>query len=568
MAEATISLSPDQFTCPMCLEILKDPVSIPCGHNYCMLCIKDYWDQAVEYSCPQCREVFHSRPVLRRNTMLVEVVEKVKISDTSVAPSQCYAGPGDVECDFCIGRKFRAVKSCLTCLASFCETHVQPHYEGAIWKDHRLVTPTAGLPQNLCTKHGKAMEVFCKTDEVCICCLCVATEHRSHETVTSEAGRAEKQAQMGAALAVIQAIIQKRQKKLKELKQSVNLLKRYTDCEVQECERMFGDLILTIEETSKKVTELIRNQERSEMERAEGAMKRLEREIEDLKKRDLRLRELSKTEDNIYFLQTFQSLCVSSGDGDFLDFTVSMTSKDELQKELTELKQQLEGISKWQLMKVTRAASESPVFIFTPRESRNRQDFLKYACQLTLDSNTAHQNLCLSEDGRTATVIEEPESCLYHPDRFETCWQVLCNEALFHTCSYWEVQWSGGAVEIGVAYKTISRTGEDNNCSLGSNPLSWSLQSSFLSLSGYYAHHNNKNVKISAPHCPRIGVYLDWSGGTLSFYSISKTMTLLHRFQTTFTEPLYPAFRLYTLNSSVTICPVLTVDSQALHTTL
>ncbi|MGH0172146.1 UNVERIFIED_CONTAM: hypothetical protein FKN15_066187 [Acipenser sinensis] len=169
--------SEETFSCSVCLDLLKDPVTIPCGHSYCMGCIKNYWDQADQtgvYSCPQCRETFTPRPVLRRNTMLAELVEdfkKTRLNPPAAAAQSC-AGPGDVLCDFCTGRKFKAVNSCLTCLVSYCETHVKPHLEAAALKRHKLIEAIGNLEQKICAEHQKVLEVFCRTDQTCICVLC------------------------------------------------------------------------------------------------------------------------------------------------------------------------------------------------------------------------------------------------------------------------------------------------------------------------------------------------------------------------------------------------------------
>ncbi|XP_049328544.1 uncharacterized protein LOC111190427 isoform X3 [Astyanax mexicanus] len=182
-------LTEDHFRCPVCSDVLKEPVSIPCGHSYCKTCIQTYWNKPTHegsYSCPQCRKRFRTRPALNPNSALATVVQKLQLAGFSPAlPAHCYAGPGDVSCDFCTGRKLRAVKSCLTCAASYCETHVKQHYTVAALQRHRLVEATGDLEQRLCKLHQRALEVFCKTDQIFICFICTMVDHKGHETVLS-----------------------------------------------------------------------------------------------------------------------------------------------------------------------------------------------------------------------------------------------------------------------------------------------------------------------------------------------------------------------------------------------
>ncbi|XP_038844273.1 stonustoxin subunit beta-like [Salvelinus namaycush] len=183
-----------------------------------------------------------------------------------------------------------------------------------------------------------------------------------------------------------------------------------------------------------------------------------------------------------------------------------------------------------------------------------------YACDLTLDPNTVNIHLSLSEENTKVTWRREKQPYPDHLERFEDCGQVLCREGLTGRC-YWEVEWSGSVAIIGVTYKGISRRGGGMDCLIGWNDKSWSL---FCSYNSYKAWHNNNPTTIdvppSSPH--RVGVYLDWPAGTLSFYRVSSdSLTHLHTFHTTFTEPLYPGFRVWFEDSSVSLCQVVPVSN-------
>ncbi|XP_051783887.1 tripartite motif-containing protein 16-like [Erpetoichthys calabaricus] len=542
MAEAQLCGLKDEFTCSVCLDTLTDPVTIPCGHSFCLKCLTDCWDQSQEYSCPQCRHTFTTRPELNRNTLLNEVMKKIKKTALRPQPSQKYASPGDVECDFCTGMKIRVLKSCLTCMASYCQTHLQPHYEVAALKHHKLVDPDRNLKEKLCAKHQKSMEMFCKTDETCICLMCGMTEHDGHEKVELETERGGKQKQLEVTLSEIRRRLGKKEMKLKEMRKTIEQMKLSVERVMEEHDKNFTALIQCIEEANKKLAEKIREQEKREMEKAEGVMEQLEKEIEELKRREVELKELSETKDHLHFLQTLSPHCVLPDDEDSLSFTVTANfSSDDLLKELSGLKKRLEKISQWDILPLTPSGREAPIFTLRPPEPQSREEFLQYFCPITLDINTAHRDLHLSERNKKVTCEGTKTEYSDHPDRFDHLAQVLCRESLTGTRCYWEVECSGHFMKIGVAYKGLNRKGRGWECGLGNNNKSWCLQ---WSLSQYSVHHNYKETVISTPYSPRIGVYLDWPAGSLSFYSVSHTMTLLHRFNNSFTEPLYPGFYL------------------------
>ncbi|XP_070764414.1 tripartite motif-containing protein 14-like [Enoplosus armatus] len=175
----------------------------------------------------------------------------------------------------------------------------------------------------------------------------------------------------------------------------------------------------------------------------------------------------------------------------------------------------------------------------------------KFACYLTFDPNTANSELHLTDCNRKATRVWSDHRPSDHPDRFERCPQVLCREGLLDSV-YWEVVWSSGA-DIGITYNSISRDGDTGSCLLGHNKQSWSLECSEES---YTPCHNNKRFRSSSPQpfTHRVGVYLDWFAGSLSFYCISQdTMVHLHTFNSTFTEPMYPGFWIWAYDGSVSL---------------
>ncbi|XP_048010639.1 tripartite motif-containing protein 16-like protein isoform X2 [Megalobrama amblycephala] len=444
MAEGRISQ--DEFKCSVCLDLLKDPVTIPCGHSYCKSCITGCWDQEDQmrvYKCPQCRQTFSPRPALAKNTMLAEVVEKLK---KRKPPADCYAGVGDVQCDVCTGRKHKAIKSCLVCLESYCQNHHEEHESYFKRKRHNLTEATGRLQEMICQTHDKLLEIFCRTDQKFICVLCTMDEHKNHDTVSAAAQRTEK--------------------------------------------------------------------------------------------------------------QSFQSLSAPPESTDINDDPFSSLSFFVgVRESVRQLRDKLDDFCKEELKKISDRVT------FTNIVPRTRNDFLQYSHQLTLDLKTVNKCLRLSERNRVITGTDTVQTYPDHPDRFGYYKQVLCRESVSDRRCYWEIEWSGCEVSISVSYKSINRKGRGNECEFGRNDQSWGL---YCTSDSYSFIHNNtetdltvvfisSRVGVYVDHC-RIGVYVDHSAGTLSFYSVSgDTMSLIHTVQTTFTQPLYPGFRLCK-GSSVKLC--------------
>ncbi|XP_035986799.1 tripartite motif-containing protein 16-like [Fundulus heteroclitus] len=538
MSESSVSLDRETLSCSICLDLLKDPVTIPCGHSYCMKCIKNFWDEEDHkgiHSCPQCRETFTPRPVLKKNTMLAALVEQLKKTGLQAAPADlCYAGPEDVACDFCSGRKLKAIKSCLVCLASFCEKHLQPHYDVAPLKKHKLVEPSKNLQENICSRHDEVMKMFCRTDQKCICYLCSVDEHKGHDTVSAAAERTERQRELEVRRENIQQRIQDREKDVKLLQQELEAIKHSADKTVEDSEKIFTQLIRLIQKRSSDVKQQIRSQQETEGSRVKELQEKLEQEITELKRKDAELKQLSDTEDHNQFLHNYPSLSALSESTHSSSIKIRPLSYfEDVTAAVSELRDQLQDILRDAWTNISLRLTEVDVLLSEP-EPKSRAGFLRYSCEITLDPNTAFSYLLLSEGNRKVTRMKQPQSYSSHPDRFTDWPQVLSRESLTGRC-YWEVEWRE-RVSVAVAYKNISRGGGGNECGFGHNDKSWAL---ICYQGGYKFYHNNIWTSISGPGSSRVGVYLDHRAGILSFYSVSETMTLLHRVQTTFTQPLH-----------------------------
>ncbi|KAM8743169.1 tripartite motif-containing protein 16-like [Acanthopagrus schlegelii] len=546
MEQKAVQLDQETFSCPICLDLLKDPVTTPCGHSYCKNCIKDHWDTEHErriYSCPQCRKSFTPRPELLKNTMLAALVEQLKKTGLQAAPADlCYAGPEDVACDFCTGRKLRAVKSCLVCLASYCEKHLQPHYDVAPFKKHKLVEPTEKLQENICSRHDEAMKIFCRTDQQCICYLCSVDEHKGHDTVSAAAERTERQRELEGSRHNIQQRIQDREEDVKLLQQEVEAINGSADKAVKHSEKIFTQLIRLMEKRRSDVKQQVRSQQETEVSRVKELQEKLEQEITELKRKDAELKKLSHTEDHTQFLHNYPSLSALSESTHSSSINIRpLKYFEDVTAAVSELRDKLQDVLRDTWTNISLTETQVDVLPSQP-ENKTRADFLRYSCKITLDQNTAHTRLLLSEGNRKATFMRQKQSYSDHPDRFTVWLQVLSRESLTGRC-YWEVEWreGGEGVGVAVAYKNISRAGSSGECRFGSNAKSWMLRNN---TDDYEFWYNKVRTPVSGPRSSRVGVYLDHSAGILSFYSVSDTMTLLHRVQTTFTQLLYAGLQI------------------------
>ncbi|KAM9424307.1 tripartite motif-containing protein 16-like [Pholidichthys leucotaenia] len=522
----------EKLSCSICQDLLKDPVTIQCGHSYCMNCIKTHWDGEEEKgipSCPECRKTFIPRPDLMINILLAELVkEQMKIGLQAAPTDHCYTGSEDVSCDVCTGRKLKAVKSCLVCFVSYCDQHLHPHYTSPAFKNHKLINPSKRLKNSICSVHNEPMKIFCCTDQQCICYLCSMNQHKLHQTVPTEVERANRQKELETNVQDIEQRIHAREERINVLQKEEEKIKKHSDNAVKVSETAITEMVSFIKERGSELKQQIRSWQITEVSRVKELKRKLRKEISELKRMHQQLKQLSNTEDHNEFINNYSSDSNLSEFAESPSFSICpATYFRDLQTAISEARQQLKAYHTEEWCNISMVMRSEDTLLPQP-EPTLRKEFLKCSCQLTLDPETVNKSLYLTNQNRTASNNDFRQST----GVFWTDQQVLSKERLTGRC-YWEVERKGTGLSVAVVHG--NKTDWDQSV-FGSKDNSWALDCNGES---YKFRHKNTTTKISGPPSTKIGVYLDARAGILSFYSISDTMTLLHRVQTTFTQPLY-----------------------------
>ncbi|XP_051888829.1 E3 ubiquitin/ISG15 ligase TRIM25-like [Pristis pectinata] len=306
MAVADLFSLEQQLSCSICLEVFSNPVNLPCGHTFCLDCIQKNWDQNPLGSvnlCPQCRAAFATRPTLQKNIVLCGIVDEFHRMGQAAARLTLAE---DIPCDSCLSGT-KAAKSCLACLSTFCEVHLRPHFEDEALRDHQLTNPVRDLDKRKCKVHSKLLEFFCKTDQMCICGLCILHAHRDHKVITIEEETSEKKNLLQEEKIRRQNQIEDISVAILKLKDNVTFIKE-TTCQVRsDIDKHFGDLINCIKESQSIVTNIIESEEAVALAQADSIQSWLNQRCTGLRRKTDEINQLLKS-DGIQLLKEFQTL--------------------------------------------------------------------------------------------------------------------------------------------------------------------------------------------------------------------------------------------------------------------
>ncbi|KAG9331866.1 hypothetical protein JZ751_016679, partial [Albula glossodonta] len=421
-------------------------------------------------------------------------------------PKEEAPGPNDVVCDACLeSAPCRALKSCLTCLVSYCQTHLRPHLENAKFQNHRLVEPLRDIERRTCESHRRPLELYCRADASCVCQECNSV--------------ADVQAEMEQQFSVLQAAVAKAQR---------------------------------------DVLEILESEEKQAVQRAEGVRAHLEQKLTEVKRAQTRAEKLSRNKNDIDFLQEHSQLKKELVDVTLPGVYIGLIDRlATFSRVVTESTQELCGqlLSAYgdrlkDTFRGEKLSVRNMANVIDPGDNQDlvpdpetREDFLKYVSLLSFDADTAHNFLRLTEENRKATnTTPWQHSYPDTPGRFAHWRQVLAAESFCLGRHYFEVEVGGEGTHVGLTYNSIDRKSQESNGCIAGNDFSWCLQ---WNGRGFSAWHSDVETPLKASGVfTRIGVYVDYDRGLLAFYGVQgqQSMTLIHEYQTEFLEPLYPAF--------------------------
>uniref|UniRef100_A0A8C2DW61 E3 ubiquitin-protein ligase TRIM39-like n=1 Tax=Cyprinus carpio TaxID=7962 RepID=A0A8C2DW61_CYPCA len=497
----------EELQCSICLDVFTDPVSTPCGHNFCKTCLKKCWDNSQTCSCPYCKETFSQRPDLKINTTLREVVDHYKKKTPEKKP--------DVLCDICEERKLKALKSCVVCQSSYCETHLERHLRVAGLKKHKLMEPVSNLEDYICQTHERPLELFYRDDQTCVCPMCALTDHKNHNTVPLEEESEEKKTQLMKTQKDMQQMIQERIEKIQDIRHSAEVRKRNTEEEKASCVEFFTDLIRSIERYQTELLEMMEEQQKTAEEKEKELIRELEQEISELKKRNTELEQLSHTEDHLHLLQMYSSLCSPTNTRNWPEISMkTRVSLETLRRALTQLQHTLdEKLTKTELKRMQ-----------------------QYAVDVTLDPDTAHPELILSEDRKQVRYGGVSQDVPDNPERFDNRENVLGKEGFSSGRFYFEVQVKENTEwDLGVARESINRKGE---ITLSPSDGYWTV---VLRNEDKYSAYDDPNVSLCVRVIlQRVGVFVDYEEGLVSFYDVESSSHIYSFTGQSFTDKLYP----------------------------
>ncbi|XP_691507.2 E3 ubiquitin-protein ligase TRIM21 [Danio rerio] len=570
-------LSEEQFTCSICLDIFTNPVSTPCGHSFCSSCISSYWEgQGKTCFCPLCKESFRKRPELHVNHTLKEITEQFKrMAETTVSvpktattdsPPNPFSAqkpgvqqrPVELPKGLFQEMKTRMQRSSSTSSSNEPLASGDPQSLPNVKMPRRNFSVTAaGSNGPQCPNHGYSLELLCKTDLMCICAVCAESEHYGHTVTEAKREMNIRKSQLRILEVELQGLITVRERKIEEIQTSLAEIQVNAEREKAGTISMFAELMKSVEKSQAELLEVVEMGQRAAELRSQAFIREVQTEISDLKNRCSTINQLTQSQDHLTFFKTFSahtSLPVMKSWAE-----VALTPDPTAGVVLRNVSQMVEEVRQG-----LRRLSEICLHPSTERSLGVYQQSVwrapGFAMDVTLDKDSAHPRLVISEDGKQVLCSDRYQNVPDTLERFDRVVCVLGRQGINSGCHYWEVLVSDKTDwDLGIAARTINRKGK-----IAANPANGFWFLSLRDKQDYVFRTEPSTPIIVNPKPQRITVSVDYERGQLSFYN-ADTKTLIFTYTDSFSETLYPFFSPCTNKSGkneapLIICPPFVAD--------
>lgn len=516
------SSSEDQLLCSICLDVFKEPVTTPCGHNYCKSCITDYWNSSKPTRCPLCKKRFKQRPALKCNTSFRDMMEQLMSLSVSSSTEEQRARPGDVPCDICLPPKHKALKTCVMCLSSYCPLHLEPHHRVTSLKRHQLIDPTSNLEHRICQKHNKMLELFCTSDQICVCSLCVQDDHASHQCIPLERAFNEEKAPVEHGVAQLKMMENDKTRDINQILLHIEQNKKNRVADLDVVSKGFDTLVDSLRRQRDALVQVIEQKYKDALKPHEDRVSDLKKRLTEIQQSRAVLEKLLQTDDHLQFL-------LSKPEHPFLqqnedqrtefdpdeDISYSSTVKTALTLMESSLSEEMERlIHEVQYSEEEDIGIVDAVWISPKDKLKMIQE--NYTVDLSLDPYTSYPLLSVFEDNKSLMYLPsyagiEPTPSSFFTRKFKNMPFVLSTTGFSSSRFYFEVELNAKKWVLGVVRENFNRQITFQRL-LSPKDGAWIMSN----MDGTGLCH----FGCSFANPQKIGVFVDYEKGEVSFYDV------------------------------------------------
>ncbi|CAL8277634.1 unnamed protein product [Merluccius merluccius] len=469
------------LTCSICLDLFKQPVSLPCDHTFCQGCITGYWSGPRSPgggtgSCPQCRTLCLGQSY-RPNRIVANIVES-----------------------YCQGLEEN--------VAGLQEVEEEVEDE-EVEKEVRVAAPP---PVPHCLRHREELKLYCEEDQELVCLVCgISQEHRNHNLLCVEEAQQRYKASLNSSIDSLKAERDTALRCDQEAEEEVKKLKEHTADLKQRIEAQFSHLHQLLYQEEKLLQVKLKTEERRELIRLDEHKALLCVEISRLQAAVYEVEAQLQEQDPFTLLRGIKSLLQRPS----VQFERPVLTPPSL------CEGRFAGPLQYRVWKSLKG-SLYPV-----------------PAAITFNASTANPWLSLTSSQTCVRYQTFNRAVQDNPQRFNAALSLLGSQGFTHGRHYWEVEVHSSAVwTVGVARESVDRKGVVK--ALPANGF-WTLSLSYGVR--YMAGTSPPSVLALEEPLARVAVYLDYKRGLVSFYN-AESMTHLYTFQERFTETLHPYFNL------------------------